>query len=196
MARNQQNQANKTFGETQGVYNQDSANASSLYNSLFPQFTAEATNPQGFGATDLAAMNTAAQQSVGGSTAGAVGQGTLRAARTRNSGGADTALDSAVRSGQQTLSEDALGIQGENAMLKQQQKQAGLSGLSSLYNTNQSGLLSALGLGNQATQVGTQAGQSGWFQNMVGLINALKPGGSSANGGSFSFGGGGGGGGG
>jgi hypothetical protein len=176
MARNQQNQANKTFGETQGVFNQDSGNASSLYNSLFPQFSAEATNPQGFGAKDLAAMNTAAQQSVGGSTAGAVGQGSLRAARTRNSGGADVALDSAVRSGQQTLSQDALGIKGENALLKQQQQQAGLQGLSSLYGTNQSGMLSALGLGNQATQAGTQAGQSGWFQNLIAGMNAASAG--------------------
>lgn len=190
MARQQQQNAQKTFGETQNVYNQDSGNASALYNSLFPQFTAEATNPQGFTPGETASMNTAAQQSVGGATAGAVGQGTLRAARTRNSGGSNMALDDAVRSGQQTLSQDALGVQNENAMLKESQRQAGLSGLSSLYGTNQSGMLSALGLGNQATQTGTQAGQSGWFQNMTSLIAALKPGGSTANGGSVGFGGG------
>lgn len=189
MARNQQDQANKTFKETQNVYNQDSGNASALYNSLFPQFTAEAVNPQGFTPGETASINTAAQQSVGGSTAGAVGQGSLRAARTRNSGGSDMALDESVRSGQRALSEDALGVQGENAMLKETQRQEGLQGLSGLYGTNQSGMLSALGLGNQATQTGTQAGQSGWFQNMTSLIAALKPGGSTANGGSVGFGG-------
>jgi hypothetical protein len=173
MARTQQKQANQTFGEATNVYNQDSANSSALYNSLFPQFTAEATNPQGFTPGEQASMSTAAQQSVGGSTAGAVGQGNLEAARTRNSGGLRTALDSAVRSGQQTLSQDALGVQNENALLKESNRQAGLQGLSSLYGSNQSGMLSALGLGNQATNAGTAAGQSGWFQNMTSLIGAL-----------------------
>lgn len=172
MARQQQGQANQTFGEAQNQYKLASSNSNALYNSLFPQFSAEATNPKGFGSGDLAAMNTAAQQSVGGSTAGAVGEGTLRAARTRNSGGFDTALDSSVRSGQQTLADAALGVQGENAQLKQQQQQAGLSGLSGLYGANNSMMLSALGLGNQATQAGTQAGQSGWFQNLTAGMNA------------------------
>ena len=175
MSRNQQKQANQTFGESTNVYNQDSGNASALYNSLFPQFTAEATNPQGFTPGDKASMDTATQQSVGGSTAGAVGQGNLTAARTRNSGGLDTALDASVRSGQQTLSSDALGVENEDAMLKESNRQAGLQGLSGLYGTNQSGMLSALGLGNQATNAGTQAGQSGWFQNFLGLMNAEKP---------------------
>jgi hypothetical protein len=188
MSRNQQKQANQTFGESTDVYNKDSGNASALYNSLFPQFTAEATNPQGFTPGEKASMDTAAQQSVGGSTAGAVGEGNLTAARTRNSGGLDTALDASVRSGQQTLSGDALGVQNEDAMLKETQKQEGLSGLSSLYGTNQSGMLSALGLGNQATSVGTQAGNSGWFQNMLGLMTALKPGGSVGGGQPPSFG--------
>jgi hypothetical protein len=172
MARQQQGQANKTYGETQQQYQTANANQNQLYNSLFPKFTAEATNPQGFGAADEAAMNTAASQSVGGSTAGAVGQGNLTAARTRNSGGLDTALDSSVRSGQQTLADTALGVTGQNAQLKQQQQQAGLSGLSSLYGQNNSTMLSALGLGNQATQTGIQAGQSGWFQNLTAGMNA------------------------
>lgn len=183
MARQQQGQAKTLFNEGQGAVNTATTNANSLYSSLFPQFSAEATNPQGFGAGDLAKMNTAAQQSVGGATAGAVGEGSLRAARTRNSGGSDMALDQAVRSGQQTLSQDALGVQGENAALKEEQRQAGLSGLSSLYGTNTSAMLSALGLGNQSVQAGTQAGQSGWFQNMTGLISSLAGAGKTAGGG-------------
>jgi hypothetical protein len=119
-------------------------------------------------------MNTASQQSVGGSTAGAVGEGNLEAARTNNSGGFAPALDEAVRSGQRTLSQNALDIQGENAKLKQSQQQAGLSGLEGLYGNNTNQMIQALGLGNNATSVGTQAGQSGWFQNMTGLMSALQ----------------------
>ena len=174
MARQQQKQATTLFNEGQGALNTSTNNSNALYNSLFPQFSAEATNPQGFTPGETASMDTAAQQSVGGSTAGAVGQGNLTAARTRNTGGLDTALDASVRSGQQALSEDALGVQNENAMLKQQQKQEGLEGLSSLYGTNMSSMLSALGLGNQSvTYAGTNAGNSGWFQNLTSLMGGL-----------------------
>jgi hypothetical protein len=65
-------------------------------------------------------------------------------------------------------------------MLKQQQKQAGLQGLSSLYGTNTSSMLSALGLGNNSVNAGVNAGNSGWFQNMTGLIGALRGAGASS----------------
>jgi len=203
MARGQQQQATKTYNAAQGqlgtennLFGAEQGNANALYSKLFPTLSAEATNPQGYGPTDLAAMNTASQQSVGGSTAGAVGEGNLTAARTRNSGGFAPALDESVRSGQRQLSENAVGIQGENAKLKQAQQQAGISGLTGLYGTNSDAMLKALGLGNQslevenqATGVGTQAGNSGWFQNFLNTLQALKPGGSTSGGGSLSFGG-------
>ncbi len=171
MARQQVGQANQTFGEAQDQYKGASGNAGSLYSQLLPQFTNEVNNPQGFGAPTVAGMKTNAEQSVGGSVAGAVGQGNLTAARTRNIGGNSTALDNAVRSGQQTLSGADLDVDAANAQLKQQQQQAGLSGLSGLYGQNQSTMLSALGLGNQATQTGIQAGQNGWFQNLMSLTS-------------------------
>ena len=186
MARGAQNQAKKTFNETQDVYNTSSGNAKQLYGKLLPPLEGEATNPQGFDPKDLAAMNTGSQQSVGGATAGAVGEGDLEAARTRNAGGFAPALDEAVRSGQRQLSQNAVGIQAQNAGLREANRQAGIAGLSGLYGQNSGNMLSALGLGNQATNALTQAGQSGWFQNMLGAITALKPGGSA---GGFSFGG-------
>ena len=82
-----------------------------------------------------------------------------------------------MRSGGRQLSENALQVQGANADLKQQQQQAGLKGLEGLYGQNSQDMLSALGLQNQSTNALTQDGQSGWFQNMTGLIAALKPGG-------------------
>lgn len=180
MARGQTDQANKTYKESNQVYTGANANSQDLYKQLMPQYQSEATAPTGYDPKDIAAMTTAGQQSVGGSTAGAVGDLDLQAARTGNAGGFAPAEDEAVRSGQRQLSANALGIQGANADLKQQQKQAGLSGLASLYGGNTANMLSALGLQNQSTQTGTQAGQSGWFQNMTGLVGALgglpKPG--------------------
>src|SRR5512146_595876 len=190
MARGATNQANSTYREATGTFNNSSSNAKDLYGQLFPMLTAEATNPQGFDPKDLGAMNTASQQSVGGSTAGAVGEGNLAAARTRNAGGYAPALDEASRAGSRQLSNNALNIQGKNAQLREQNRQAGIKGLGDLYGTNSDAMLKALGLGNQATDTAIKSGQSGWFQNLLGAINALKPGGSIGGGGSsFSFGG-------
>jgi hypothetical protein len=172
MARGAQKDAQQTYKQAQEVAGTAETNANQLYKQLFPAFEAEATNPQGFGREDLAAMNTAAQQSVGGATAGAVGEGDLEAARTRNAGGFQPALDEAVRSGERQLSTDALGVQEENARLKEAQRQAGLAGEAGLYGTNTGDMLNALGIENNSTNALTNAGNSGWFQNMVGLINA------------------------
>jgi hypothetical protein len=191
MARGATNQANKTFGEAQSAFNTGTNRANALYGQLMPILQGEATNPQGYSPKDLGAMNTASQQSVGGSTAGAVGEGNLAAARTRNAGAFAPALDEAAREGGRTLSQNALEIQGKNADLKQKQQQAGISGLGSLYGQNSDELLKALGLGNEATNTAINSGKSGWFQNMLGLITALKPGGSVGGGqqAGFSFGG-------
>lgn len=191
MARGATNQANKTFNESQSVFGTANNNANDLYSKLFPILKGEATNPQGFDPKDLAAMNTASQQSVGGSTAGAVGEGNLAAARTRNAGAFTPALDEAARQGTRQLSSNALQTQVNNANLKQKQQQAGIEGLGNLYGQNSKDLLSALGIGNEATNTAINSGKSGWFQNMLGLITALKPGGSVGGGGGaqFSFGG-------
>lgn len=188
-------QSKQTFQDSQDAYGGAKTNASSLYSSLFPALSQEATNPQGYGAKDLSAMNTAGQQSVGGATAGAVGEGDLIGARTRNAGSFAPALDEAVRSGERQNSENAVNIQGQNANVKQAQQQAGLAGLGNLYSTNTDAMLKSLGLGNESTNAGTSAtnaltnaGQSGWFQNMLGLVNALKPTGSAGGGQPASFG--------
>lgn len=173
MARGAQQQAQQTFGQANNVFGTSNTNANNLYSSLMPMLSQEATNPEGFGKAGLAAMNTASQQSTGGSTAGAVGEGLLAAARNRNSGGAAPALDAAVRSGQQQQSQNAVGIQGENEQLKQAQQQAGLSGMAGLYGKNTGDALSALGLENQSTTALTQAGQSGWYQNLNQGIGSL-----------------------
>ena len=174
MARGAQNQAKQTFNQSQGVFGNANSNAQQLYGQLFPALTQEATNPQGYSPKDLSAMNTASQQSVGGATAGAVGEGNLAVARTRNSGGFAPAMDEAVRSGERQLSSNALQTQTNNANLKEAQQQEGLAGLGSLYGTNTGNALSALGLGNQATQTGVQAGNSGWFQNLLAAMNAVS----------------------
>ena len=179
MARGAQDQANKTYRGANSVFTGAQGNSSDLYKRLFPMLQQEATNPTGYDPKDLAAMNTASQQSVGGATSGAVGDLGLEAARTRNAGGFAPAEDEAVRSGQRQLSQNALGVQGANADLKEKQRQLGIAGLGGLYGQNTGDMLAALGLQNQSTNANVEAGKSGWFQNMTDMIRALSPGGLS-----------------
>lgn len=121
-----------------------------LYGQLDPMLLGEATNPTGYSPTDLAAINTASQQSLGGSTAGITGQANLTAARTRNAGGFQGAVGTAGRNAQKQLSQNALGVQEQNANLKEAQKQQALSALQGLYGTNLQGAMGYLNSSNES----------------------------------------------
>lgn len=95
-------------------------------------------------------MNTSAQQSAGGSNAGAAGQGALMAARTRNAGTADAAVAQSTRQSGANLSKAALGTSMANANLQQKQQQEGISGQEGLYGQDLGASARALGLSNQA----------------------------------------------
>lgn len=123
-------------------------------------------------------MNTAVQQGTGGATAGAVGQAGLDAERTGNRGAMQGALDESAREGERTNADAALAIGSKNADLKAKQQQAGLAGLGQLYDQNSNDELGALGQennsiaeGNQSINTETQAGNSGWFQNLMNYMN-------------------------
>jgi hypothetical protein len=155
-------------------------NAGQLFNFLAPQYEQEAVNPQGFGSADLGSMNTAVQQSTGGATAGAVGQNALTSQRTRNLGGMQASNNDSANEAAKINSQKARDIQSANAGLKQQQKQSGLAGLAGLHGGELDTAMKALGIGNsalgtenQATSDYNQAGQSGWLQNTLGILNSL-----------------------
>ncbi len=118
-------------------------------------------------------MNTAAQQSTGGATAGAVGQGNLMAARLRNQGGFQVAGDESAREGMRQNSQAAVQNAGENEKLKQIQKQSGLAGEAGLYGENMQQTLGALGAQNNATGQLNEASKNGWLQQMNQTISAL-----------------------
>lgn len=111
-------------------------NSSSLYSTLAPQLQTEAANPQGFGPTVKAQMNTAAQQSAGGGEAAAAGAGALNAARTRNAGSADAAIADAARTSGKNATNASLDTELADAQAKQHEQQAGLGGEQSLEETS------------------------------------------------------------
>jgi len=180
MARGPAKQANQVFNESQGIAGTAGNNANSLFSTLFPIYSQEALNPQGFAPGDEAAMNTAGQQATGGGVSSIVGQNNLTGARTRNVGGFQTAGDEAMRTKMRTDSQNAVNIKGKNAMAKLEESSEGLKGLQSLYGTNESELLGSLGLSDQAINTEVKAGQSGWLQNFLNILQTLNASGNAA----------------
>jgi hypothetical protein len=152
------------YGQESGLGNQYASQALGVNSTLAPALTAEAVNPQGFNPTTKGQMTTAAEQTAGGSNAGAAGSAGLRAARTRNIGSGQAATADASRGASERLSQTNAGIQSEDAQLKAKQSQAGLSGLGALYGTDVNAGNNALGLANQATQIAGQQKPGYWQQ--------------------------------
>lgn len=164
----------------QNLSNQQNNNSNALYGQLAPELEAESAHPSGFSPMELSDMNTAAQQSAGGSTAGAVGQGSLLASRTRNAGTADAAIAQAARNGSQAASSAALKPQLANASLKQSNRQAGMSGLQNLYNTNVGSSIGALGQVAPNVNADTQAKNASYNWAKYILDPAMEAAGNAA----------------
>jgi|SRR5580692_6405934 hypothetical protein len=173
-------QATSAATSAQNLSNSLEGNASSLYGTVAPQLEAEAAAPSGYAPADLAAMNTAAQQSAGGSQAGAVGQGALLAARTRNAGAPAAAIGQSTRTAGQQLSNAALGTQTANARLKEQQRQAGLTGEENLYGRDLGAGVQALGEVAPAVNANTNEENASWDWSKDILAPLLQAGGAAA----------------
>lgn len=183
MSRDANNAAKNAYKDAKEVYGTSTGRANSLYDQLNPIYSNEAYNPQGFKPVDLAGMETMVNQNAGGAAAGAVGQGNLEAARTGNEGGFNTSLDDSVRKSLSNSKEGLLKVKGANADLKERQRQAGIEGLNSLYDTQNRDVLASIGLQNDSANAMSNASKSGWFQNMLSLMGALKPSASGSVGG-------------
>jgi hypothetical protein len=181
-AGNAYNQANQTAANLGGQ-------AGAIGGNLTPFFTAEMMNPQGLGQQGVAAETSAAMGGAGGANAGLVGQAAQRASASRNAGGFQSALDQAARERSKAEAGSAEGIAAQNEQLKESQRQAGAEGLQKMYGTDVSGQLQSQGQEAQDIETEAKANQTGWLQNTLGIINALKPGYASGKG--FSMGGGG-----
>jgi hypothetical protein len=151
-------------GTAANLSNQLTANAANIYGGLEPTLQAEAAHPAGYSPTQKAAINTAAQQSAGGGTAGAIGAGRLYAARTRNAGGAKSAIGEGIENAGKNLSNAAVGTEVENANLAQKKQQEGISGLQGLETGQLNAGENALGLSNQALGIANNAKPSYWQQ--------------------------------
>ena len=155
-------QASGAATQAQNNSNTFMGNANSLFSTLAPELQTEAAHPSGIAQPDLAAMNTSAQQSAGGTQAAAVGQGALAKSRTKNAGAGDAAIAASSRGAGEELSKRALQTQITNAGMKEKQQQAGLSGLEGLTGMETGAANQALGIVPQAVNANTNAANQSW----------------------------------
>lgn len=179
MARGDQ-QASGAEGQANANSNEYNANANSLFSSLAPTLESEAAHPAGFDPEDEAAMETGALQSAGGGQSAAVGEGGLLGARTRNSGAVAEAIPASARAAGQNLSQNLLGVRSANAKLKNEQQQAGISGLTNLTGLETGATNNALGEVASNSNANTNAENASWDWSKDILDPALQAGGQAA----------------
>jgi len=172
-AQSQAKSDKKTADTTAGQYG---SAATGEGGTLRTQLTNEALHPTGFTPTDLNTMLTSQQEATGGANAAFGGENRLAALRSRTPGGFGAALEEAARQKQRTLATGAQDIANQNARLREQQRQQGLSGLQGLSGTDTSNQLRAMGISAEDLQNEQAAGRQGWLQNTEGIINAVKGG--------------------
>lgn len=182
MGRDASNEAKQQLGTANNYAGTFGTTASTALKPLQSYEKNQLTNPTGYSPAELADMLTKSSQSLGGSQASAVGAGALAASRNRNSAGYTTALDDSARNAMKQQSENALGISGQDAALKQQKQQQAASSLNNIYDSSMQGTLNALGVGNGSINAQTNADQAttGLWQPVLtaamgGASNFFKP---------------------
>ena len=155
---NAQSGANAALGENQQLYN----NGQSLYGALAPELETQMAHPAGIDPTTMAKMNTSSMETAGGSQAGAVGQGALKAARTRNAGGSDAAIAESSRAAGQNLGTANLKTELANESLKEKERESATSGLEGLYGTNTGASVQDLGELAKNVEANTGAENASW----------------------------------
>lgn len=90
-----------------------------------------------------------------------------------NAGGYQATLSDAVRQGMKQNSDNALKTDIMDTGLKEQQREEGLAGENGLYNSNLGAATGELNAEDNSTNALTAAGQSGWLQNLTGIMGAV-----------------------
>ena len=165
-------------GTASNLANQYASNAAGVYGGLENELSSQAVHPTGLTPTQKATQNTAAQQSAGGGTAGAIGAGNLYSARTHNAGGAKAAIGQAVRGAGSNLSDAALSTEQQDASLQNKNRNAALSGMEGLNSEETNAGEGALGLSNSALNIANQV-QNPWMKMLQSSVGPAAQAGSA-----------------
>jgi len=161
-----------TAAQTGAAYGQQ---AGTLGGMLVPTLQGDVMNAPGFSAAQQNAMLTEGLEGAGGAASGLVGQAALAGARSRNVGAGTTgALDEVAREKMRTSAGVGLDVATKNAMLQQQQRASALKQLEGIYGTQVGAALKAQSLVPEDIDAWAKANQTGWVQNVTGVLSALQ----------------------
>ncbi len=176
--------AAKTAGDVAGT---EESQANAEHGALSPFYRSEMNATHGFNPEQTQELLNYAGSATGGSGATAMGEAASEAARTRNTSGFSSALDQNARDRAKQMATANAGVGEADVMGAKTLNQEGAKGLSGLYDTDTSAMLKSMGQQNEDINTGINAGKTGWFQNTLAAINALKPGMSAGGSGGTSF---------
>lgn len=165
-------QAKKAAGTAAELGATEGSNAAAIGSQLTPFYKQEMQAQHLYNPGQLNELLGAAEAPLAGSAATTAGKAASESARTRNTSGFSSALDQAARDRNAALGQASLGVGAQDVMGAKELNQEGARGMQGLYGTDTEAQLKAMGLQNQDIQTQIEAGKSGWFQNLLGGINA------------------------
>jgi len=177
---NQASGAATTAGNTAAG---EGADADSISSTLTPFLTGQLLHPQGQSQQDQTQELNQAEAGAGGTTSAVTGDAALMAARSRNPSGFTAALDNAQRSRGKAAASTSEGIAANNANVKLGQQEDASKGLQGMYGTDTDAMLKSMGVQTGDINSEVNANNSGWMQNMTGVLAALRGGGFTTSGG-------------
>lgn len=116
-------------------------------------------------------MTSAALGGAGGEAGGMQTAANERAGATGNESGYSSSMDDIARQREKAAAGASEGIAGNNAELKQHEQQQAAQGLGSMYGTDTAAQLKAMSIQPEDINAESEAGKSGWFQNLNQFLN-------------------------
>ncbi len=157
---------------------------------LTPFYRSEMNARHGFDPAQTQELLNYAGAGTGGAGATGIGQAQSQAARTRNTSGFSSALDENARNRQREMATVNAGVGAQDVLGAKNLNQEGARGMSSLYGTDTSAMLQAMGQIPADINAEMGAQQHGWVQDLsngisigqqaMNLINSAKTGGQGS----------------
>lgn len=174
-----QGQDKKNAGAAGDLATKSGATADTEHSTLGNFYNGEVNAEHMYDPTQLNELLTAAGAGIGGASGAAAHDTDMLAGRTRNASGFTKSLQEQARDKMKTSAGVSEGVAAQDVMGAKQLNQEGASGLSHLFDSDQSEQMKAMGLQAQDTANEVEAGKSGWLQN---LNDTMKSVGSLAGG--------------
>lgn len=157
----------------QGTAANAGGQADTEHGELAPFYHNEMTAEHLFDPNQQAELLTSAEAPLGSSLGDTEHAAELQGARTRNASGFTKTLQQAARDRDKAMAGASEGIASQDILGAKQLNQEGAAGTAGLFQNDTSKQLSSMGLETGDINAQTNAGKSGWLQNMNDTIKAL-----------------------